>query len=121
MGQVFRKQNKEMEALKKRVEELEQQLLSKKNEKKVVKVIRSQDEGEKEVINVGVSTEQIKIYVERLLKDGKIDIRYVPDAVETALYNKVFEMLLEFLNKTAQENSISLLGHELKFFLVPKN
>ena len=35
MGQVFRKQNKEMEALKKRVEELEQQLLKKEKNKKM--------------------------------------------------------------------------------------
>lgn len=124
MGQVLRKQKKEMEALIERVEELERQLALKKKEKKVVRVIRNKEEvegGEREEINVGVSTEQIKLYVEQLLKDGKIDIKYVPDAVETALYNKVFEMLLEFLNKTSQENSISLLGHELKFFIVPKN
>lgn len=54
-------------------------------------------------------------YVEELLNDESINIGYLPDGVEKAMYRNAITLMLNLFKKIANESSVNLLGHTLKF------
>jgi hypothetical protein len=75
--------------------------------------------GNVENIVSGVSKDVIHQYVHELLKNEAMNMTLVPDKVEGALYETVFSVILNLLNKTAQSNAFMILGHKLRIVLEP--
>ena len=68
-----------------------------------------------------LSKQRISQYVEGLLNDETVNIKYLPDWVERQIYRNFFGILVGVVNNMADSTSIELLGHQLKFDLVPNN
>ena len=75
----------------------------------------------KEIVKIegkdNISEEIIEKFIEDILKDQKINIEYLPDAVEKKIYKNVLLLVFALLNKTLDNTSIKFIGHEIKFSL----
>jgi hypothetical protein len=66
-------------------------------------------------IKTKVSTEQIKKYVDNMLKDPDLNIKYLPDFVERQIYKNIFKMLLQTTDHILETTKIEFLGHTVNF------
>ncbi len=74
----------------------------------------------KELIKM-LSKEQIDNYVEELLADENINIKYLPDIVERQIYRNTFKLFIKLLNKILGTMSFEIIGHKLHMNMIPKN
>lgn len=66
-----------------------------------------------------LSQEQIDQFVEGLLNDENVNIKYLPDYVERQLYRNMFTILLEVIKHTTNTAEIKFLGHTMTFVITP--
>ena len=66
-----------------------------------------------------ISTEAIKNYVDDLISNEDVNIRYLPDFVERQLYRNIFNIMLNILDHVLNNSKVSLFNHEIKFDVVP--
>lgn len=109
--------NAELEDLKKQIyslqcinEQLEQKLREEKN--KITMESKTEHQ---------LSKLQIDAFVDQLLQDTSVNIKYLPDAVEKQIYKNMFNILIGLINNTLDTTSIKFLNHEIKFTIIPQN
>jgi len=68
-----------------------------------------------------LSQEQIDQFVEGLLNDENVNIKYLPDYVERQLYRNMFTILLEVIKHTTNTAEIKFLGHTMTFVITPNS
>jgi len=66
-----------------------------------------------------ISVQKINEFVDKMLTDENINIKYLPDFVERQIYINIFTILISLLNNTLDTAVIQLLGHEIKFNINP--
>lgn len=66
-----------------------------------------------------VSKERINAFVETLLQNKEINIKYLPDAVERQIYRNVFGILVGLMDNLFDSASIKFMGHKVTFALHP--
>ena len=66
-----------------------------------------------------VSPQKISFFVEQLLQNEEINIKYFPDPIERQLYRNVFKMALELVNKVISESKIEFMGHVITLHMEP--
>lgn len=82
---------------------------------------KDKDNG-KTVINTvesNFSQKQIDIFIEKLLADPNVNIKYLPDFVERQLYRNIFTLIFGILQNLTDTTEIKLLGHKLMLRLIP--
>ena len=89
---------------------LKEQLKNKLNE---ISPHQSIDELEKQ------SKILISSFVEELLIDKNINIKYVPDYIEKKIYENILIILIHMLDKILKTANIQLLNHKIIFDIVP--
>jgi hypothetical protein len=67
-----------------------------------------------------LSKVKIDEFVEKLLEDQTVNIKYLPDHVEKALYRNVLNLIIGLLNNTFNTMSVKFLGHNLTFNIMPE-
>lgn len=67
-----------------------------------------------------LSSERVDEFVERLLQDPNISIKYLPDFVERQIYRNVFMVFMGLLQSIVDSSALEVIGHQLKFSLEPK-
>lgn len=66
------------------------------------------------------SKERINVFVEELLNDENVNIKYLPDFVERQIYRNVFNLLINLLEHILNTINIQFMGHEVKLDLKPQ-
>ena len=61
-----------------------------------------------------ISREKINDFVETLLSDENINIRWMPDYVERQLYRNIFTILIGLVENMLDNASIEIIGHKIK-------
>lgn len=69
----------------------------------------------KQNIATKVSTQEIKKYVEEMLKNKDVNIKMLPDFVERKIYQNMFEMILGMVDHILETTKIDFMGHEILF------
>jgi 2',3'-cyclic-nucleotide 2'-phosphodiesterase (5'-nucleotidase family) len=100
----LKEMKKEVDALKKINEELKREEV----EQIRTRIKDSLDEDK-------LSEDQIKLFVEELLKDQDVNIGVIPDWAERRIYENVFTMLIGLIRKTVDTSSVKFMGHEVGF------
>ena len=62
---------------------------------------------------------KIDEYIDSLLNNENVNIKYIPDIAERQIYRNVFTMIVNILDETLKQTSVKFLGHELIFELKP--
>jgi len=129
MGGYFSTHNREREIFQKQlaerdmeIMELRKQIESLKGINDIVVKQRSIREGTTGTgIHVGgISKEKIDEYVEKLLTDENINIKYLPDFVERQIYRNVFNLMINLLENICETTNVSLLGHQITMGIKPQ-
>lgn len=105
------------------ITELTKQVESLKNtnstlEAKVLHIASTQNTQEHKQLKE-LSKAKVDEFVEKLLTDEDVNIKYLPDFVERQLYKNVLNLVLNLLDNTFNTTSIKFLGHLLTFDIVP--
>jgi len=66
-----------------------------------------------------LSEDQIRLFVDELLKDQDVNISVLPDWAERQIYINVFNILLGLVKKTVETSSIKFIGHEVGLNMRP--
>ena len=66
-----------------------------------------------------ISRKRINKFVERILDDENINIKYLPDFVEKQIYRNVFNILINLLDNLFDKTTVRFMGHKLTFDLQP--
>lgn len=67
-----------------------------------------------------LSKEKINEFVEELLNDENINIKYLPDYVERQLYRNIFTIAIGVLEKLLNTTEINMIGHQVKLSMQPQ-
>lgn len=68
-----------------------------------------------------LSKAKVDEFVEKLLNDADVNIKYLPDFVERAIYKNVLNLIMALLNNVFDTVSVKFLGHNLTFTVMPDN
>lgn len=70
-----------------------------------------------------ISKPHIDVFVEKLLNDKNVNIKYLPAFVERQIYRNVINILLGLLDNLLSTANVQFIGHEIDFNLksVPDN
>jgi len=132
---IIKKNEKDLIEYEKKLKELKNEIKSLKKQTKNKKIINKKEISAKEINNKEISIEEInkeeinikniskqKIseFVNNILKDEAINIKYFPDWVERKLYNNIFTILINLLDNLLEGTNINFLGHQLTFDIKPK-
>ena len=112
----FKSRTKELEA---KIDNLTQ--LIDKLEKKHNQTIKLKDQEiqslQRAIQNQGIrpkiSIEKIQDFVDKLMENPDINVRFIPDFAEKKLYKNVLKMLLSIINEIVSETKIEILGHNI--------
>jgi primase-polymerase (primpol)-like protein len=67
-----------------------------------------------------LSQAHIANFVDDILKDENMNIKYLPDWVEKQLYVNIFTLLISLLQKVLLTSNLKVIGHEMTFDLIAK-
>ncbi|ARF09589.1 hypothetical protein Indivirus_1_212 [Indivirus ILV1] len=86
--------------------------------------LKSKDIDMNQTINLNnkindLSKAKIDKFVEKLLADNNVNIKYLPDFVERAIYKNILNLIIGLLNNTLNTFSINFLGHHMTINVVP--
>lgn len=68
-----------------------------------------------------MSKARINEFVEELLNDENVNIKYFPDSIERKIYRNVFNILINLLDNVLDSTSVEFLGHKLTFDINPND
>jgi len=66
-----------------------------------------------------VSDEAVDAFVEKLLADPGVNMRFVPDSLEGTVYRNVLKMVLHSFAHASDAAGIELLGHRIRIVIQP--
>lgn len=66
-----------------------------------------------------ISRKRINKFVEKILDDENINIKYLPDFVERQIYRNVFNIFINLLDNLFEKTTVRFMGHKLTFDLQP--
>ena len=66
-----------------------------------------------------ISTQSIDKFVDDLIADPNVNIYLIPDRVEKTMYTNTLKMFFSILQKTFNNISVDIIGHEFKMSVVP--
>jgi hypothetical protein len=66
-----------------------------------------------------VSTDALRVFIDEMLENQDLNIRYMPDFVEKQLYHNIFYLLLNLLDHIVETSQAQFMGHEIKFVMQP--
>jgi myosin heavy subunit len=66
-----------------------------------------------------LSEQQVRVFVDDLLKKQSVNMGYLPDWAEKRIYNNILNMLLGIIKQTLDNTAVKIIGHELRFSLMP--
>ncbi len=66
-----------------------------------------------------ISKKRINKFVEKILDDENINIKYLPDFVERQIYRNVFNIFINLLDNLFDKTTVRFMGHKLTFDLQP--
>jgi len=66
-----------------------------------------------------ISKKKVNLFVEQLLDDENVNIRYLPDFVERQIYRNVFNILINVMDSLVDTTGVKFMGHEIVFDLKP--
>ena len=98
-------------------------LLQKQNDNLRSSIIHTNDR----VVNMDksklteLSKERVDAFVEELLNDENVNIKYLPDFVERQLYRNIFSLLINVIENMLDTMNIQFMGHTITFDLKPQN
>lgn len=78
--------------------------------------------GKNHIINLNkseISKRQIDGFVEKLLSDKNVNVKYLPDFVERQLYRNVFTILLGLVENIVDSTEIHTMGHRIVMHVAP--
>jgi len=81
--------------------------------------LSSVDDGTKAKLSE-LSQDRINGFVEELLNDKNVNIKYLPDFVEKQIYRNVFGILIGLLDNVMETTNVQFLGHKLTFDIQPQ-
>jgi len=67
-----------------------------------------------------ISKERVDAFVEELLNDENVNIKYLPDFVERQIYRNVFSLLINVLENMLNTTNVQFMGHTITFDLKPQ-
>jgi polyhydroxyalkanoate synthesis regulator phasin len=67
-----------------------------------------------------LSKERVDAFVEELLNDENVNIKYLPDFVERQIYRNVFSLLINVLENMLNTTNVQFMGHTITFDLKPQ-
>jgi len=100
-------------------------IVNKKQEKKINRLekknttILEQAEHERLDSLNELSIKRLNEYVEELLQNENINIKYLPDFAERQIYRNTFSILFKLFNKLFDTTSIKFMGHKMKLDIEP--
>lgn len=65
-----------------------------------------------------ISTEAIDHIVDELIADPDLKMEFVPDSIERKMYTNMLKVLLGVIQKTLDNASMEIIGHEFKIQMV---
>lgn len=71
-------------------------------------------------VNQNVSEENIKKFIDELLKNEDINMKYLPDSAEKELYVKMFLLFMNVLSESLKRTDINFLNHKIEIIVKPK-
>lgn len=66
-----------------------------------------------------ISNGAISRFVDELLADPNINIYYMPDSIEKALYTNILKIVLSLVQKSLNHTNLDIIGHEFKMSMRP--
>ena len=72
-------------------------------------------------VNSTISSQSIDKFVDELIDDPNINIYLIPDSVERTIYSNTLKMVFSLLQKTFNNVSVDIIGHEFKLKMQPSN
>jgi hypothetical protein len=66
-----------------------------------------------------ISDEAVDKFVKQLLDDPNINIRLLPDIIESGLYTNMLKFLLHLMAHTSNTAGITVLGHKIRIIIEP--
>jgi len=87
--------------------------------KQLRETLTKQEEEIKMLKESRVSQESIKAFVETLLNDKNVNIKYFPDSVEKQIYRNVINIIMEVVKHTIDSAGIKIMGHQITMKLNP--
>ena len=100
------------------IEELENQLESLRNINSNQRVPNAVVDTDPAVVDL--SREKIDAIVEDILNNERMNIKYLPDFVERAIYKNVLNLFINVLDRAVSSVHIKFLGHQLSFDIDPQ-
>lgn len=110
---LFGSNKKLKERLKRKDQEI-QRLRIEQN--RLLKQLEEKNTGQ---VHKRVSIERIQDFVNKLMDNENINIRFIPDAAEKKLYKNILNMMLSILNEIMNETKVEIMGHNIQFQLSP--
>lgn len=102
-----------------KVEELEKQNESLKSLLEVKKTIPSGTVPETVSSNQELTELRIEEMVDNMLANENINIKYLPDFVEKAIYKNVLNLTINLMESMLKNANITFMGHQVTFELKP--
>lgn len=78
-----------------------------------------QEESEKQKKENLLSKQQIHDFVDELIKDENINIRFLPDHVEKQIYTNILIILMQIIQHSVEDLKVSFMGHEITMKMDP--
>lgn len=100
-------EQKELEFLRNRI-----QILEKEQQEKITPFLKPKKELNKNKKSK-VSRAIIRSYVDEMMKDKDINIKYFPDNVEKAIYENTFFIILNILENISETSELDFIGHKV--------
>lgn len=110
----YNEMQKEIETLKSINRNLEQKLANAS-----INETNEQNQNTRNVEKIEISKKQIDIFVERLLNNKDINIKYLPDYVERQLYRNMFTILINLIQNLTDTTEIKFMGHKILLSVAP--
>lgn len=110
-----------------KIHELEKQIESLKHINKELEARKQYPPEESKPITVvrghtkltELSRTRVNEFVDKLLEDDNVNIKYLPDFVERRIYQNVFNILVNILDNIVETTTINIMGHHLILDVVP--
>ena len=112
----FEKRNNDSDKSLASLQKVNNQLL--KENKRLLEEINQLKEGHyRESNNSKISRSNVREYVNKMLENDDANIDYLPDYVESKIYENVFVLILGLLQGTTDQTTIDVIGHKLRIQL----